>query len=179
MKPAKRSRPVKEGVSSARTMTEEGSAAMYRGECNKTHGGSGTRLHGIWKQMRIRCNCVTNPTYRYYGARGIKICKEWDDFAVFREWALSHGYTDELSIERIDNDVGYCPENCCWITPREQSKNTRNCKRYTHDGKTMLHNEWARYLGIDPATLTGRIRRHGIEKALSMPKRTSGERITG
>lgn len=178
MKPAKRSRPVKESVSSARTMTEEGSTAMYRGECNKTHGGSGTRLHGIWKQMRIRCNCVTNPTYRFYGARGIKICNEWDNFAVFREWALSHGYTDELSIERIDCNGNYCPENCCWIPRNEQSKNTRNCKHYTFNGITMTHNDWARYIGINPATLTGRIQRHGLEKALSTPNLKNGKRIT-
>lgn len=151
---------------------------MYRGECNITHGGSGTRLHKIWKQMRIRCRCKTNPTYKFYGARGISICEEWDDFAVFREWALSHGYADDLSIERIDNDQNYCPENCKWIPRSEQSKNTRNVKRYTFDGITMCHNDWAREIGISPSTLTQRIHRHGIQGALSMPKHENGSRYS-
>ena len=140
---------------------------MYRGECNITHGGSKTRLYRIWKQMRFRCFCVTNPTYKHYGARGITICDEWSDFAVFREWALSNGYTDELSIERKDVDGNYCPENCSWIPRNEQARNTRNCKHYSYGGVTLTHNAWARRLGIDPSTLTERIRRHGIDTALS------------
>lgn len=141
---------------------------MYRGECNITHGGSKTRLYRIWKQMRIRCNCVTNPTYRFYGARGIKICKEWEDFAVFRSWALSAGYTDELSIDRIDNDGNYSPENCRWVTMDVQFKNTRNCKRYELDGVVKTHNEWAKTIGIHPSSLTERIHRYGIDAALRM-----------
>ena len=141
---------------------------MYRGECNITHGGSKTRLYRIWKQMRIRCFCKTNPTYRFYGARGITICDEWSDFAVFRSWALSHGYTDVLTIDRIDSDGNYCPDNCRWISGELNSKVKRNTKMYTHNGKTMCHNDWARYLGIDPSSLTGRIKRHGIDGALSM-----------
>lgn len=140
---------------------------MYRGECNIKHGGYKTRLYRIWKQMRIRCRCKTNPTYRFYGARGITICPEWDDFAVFRDWALSHGYDDTLSIDRIDNDGNYEPGNCRWITREEQSRNTRNCKFYEHNGIKLTHNEWARRLGIDPSTLTERIQRHGTEYALS------------
>ncbi len=143
---------------------------MYRGECNITHGGSKTRLYSIWKQMRIRCRCKTNPTYKYYGARGISICSEWEDFAAFREWALSHGYDDSLSIDRIDNDGDYSPENCRWISCAEQTRNTRNCKYYEYGGLRMTHNEWARHLGIAPATLTERIQRHGLEYALSAKK---------
>jgi hypothetical protein len=141
---------------------------MYRGECNITHGGSKTRLYSIWKQMRIRCRCVTNPTYKYYGARGIGICEAWEDFAAFREWALSHGYTDEMTIDRIDSDGDYCPENCRWIEASLNSKYKRNTKMYSHGGKTMCHNDWARKLGISPSSLTERIKRHGIEGALTM-----------
>ena len=149
--------------------------SMYRGECNITHGGSKTRLYRIWKQMRIRCNCKTNPTYRFYGARGIKICKAWGDFDVFREWAYSSGYNDSLSIERKDVNVGYNPENCTWIERIKQIKNTRNIKSYTYEGTTLCHNDWARQIGISPSTLTGRIKIHGIEGALSMSKRRSGQ----
>ena len=144
---------------------------MYRGECNITHGGSKTRLYRIWKQMRIRCRCVTNPTYRFYGARGITICPEWDDFAVFREWALSHGYTDSMTIDRIDEDGDYCPENCRWISNRENCKYKRTTKEYSYGGKTMTHGDWARFIGISPSTLTQRIQRHGLEFALSAGKR--------
>lgn len=144
---------------------------MYRGECNITHGGSKTRLYRIWKQMRIRCFCVTNPTYRFYGARGITICDEWSDFAVFREWALSHGYTDDMSIDRIDGDDNYCPENCRWISKNENCKFKRSTKFYTHDGITLSHNDWARKIGITPSTLTARIQRHGLDASLSAGKR--------
>lgn len=144
---------------------------MYRGECNITHGGSKTRLYRIWKQMRIRCHCVTNPTYKFYGARVITVCDAWNDFANFREWALSHGYTDELSIDRIDNDGPYCPENCHWITMAEQTRNTRNCKQYEFDGVTLTHNEWARRIGVSPSTLTKRIQRLGLNEALAAYKR--------
>ena len=150
---------------------------MYRGECNITHGGSGTRLYKIWKQMRIRCNCITNPTYRFYGARGIKICDEWNDFAVFREWALSHGYRDNLSIDRIDADDNYKPQNCRWITMQENLDRARKRKFYSYAGKTLCHNEWAKELGINPSTLTGRIRRHGVEFALAAGRRIGGKSI--
>lgn len=140
---------------------------MRRGECNIKHGGSGTRLYNIWKQMRIRCNCCTNPTYKFYGARGIKICPEWDDFATFRDWANQNGYTDKLSIERIDCNGDYCPENCKWIPRSEQAKNTRNNKYYEHNGMKMCHSDWARELHISPSSLTERIKRHGISYALS------------
>lgn len=144
---------------------------MYRGECNITHNGSKTRLYRIWKQMRIRCNCKSNPNYKFYGGRGITICEEWDDFSKFREWALKNGYAENLTIERVDVDGNYCPDNCTWILRNEQAKNTRNCKYYEHDGLKMCHNDWARHLGINPSTLTERIHRHGISIALSMEKR--------
>ena len=143
---------------------------MCRGEWNITHGGSKTRLYRTWKQMRIRCYCKTNPTYKYYGGRGITICDEWNDFATFHVWALSHGYTDVLSIDRVDNDGDYCPENCRWVPMKEQFKNTRNCKHYEHGGEKRTHNEWARLLGINPSSLTERIRRHGLAYALSAQK---------
>lgn len=92
-------------------------------ERSTKHGMAGTRLHRIWKSMRTRAN---NPNFigaSRYCLRGISVCEEWNDFAVFRDWAIANGYEDNLTIDRIDNDRGYCPSNCRWITLRDQQSN--------------------------------------------------------
>lgn len=99
---------------------------------NATHGESKTRLYHIWCAMKDRC---TNPhcsNYVRYGGRGITICDEWrNNYEPFRDWAMSHGYRSNLSIDRIDNDKGYCPENCRWATLVEQARNKRPRKQNT------------------------------------------------
>jgi hypothetical protein len=98
------------------------SCGCWRREKLTKHGGKGTRLYNIWKGMRQRCRNQNNPKYSRYGERGIDICKEWDDFGVFREWALSNGYKDSLTIDKINNDHGYSPNNCQWLEQSEHSK---------------------------------------------------------
>lgn len=85
--------------------------------------GSATRLYRIWFNMRRRCRNPRNQNWKYYGGRGIGVCAEWDYFPAFREWAMGHGYADELSIDRIDGDGNYDPSNCRWATRIEQLRN--------------------------------------------------------
>lgn len=90
----------------------------------KSHGMANTRIYRIWSHMKERCNNPNNNRYYRYGARGIKLCSEWEcSFETFYKWAIDNGYKDDLSIERKDNDLGYCPENCCWIPLKDQAKN--------------------------------------------------------
>ena len=108
------------------------------------HGGFGTRLYGIWGKMIQRCTNPNNKSYDRYGARGITICDEWrDDFVAFRDWALDNGYSDDLSIDRIDDDGPYAPWNCRWANAKQQANNTRRNYNVTYQGRTRSMREWA------------------------------------
>lgn len=97
---------------------------------NTTHGMSNTRIYNEWKGMRRRCSNPNTPKYKFYGGKGIKVCPEWDKsgdgFNSFYNWALSNGYQDDLTIDRIDENKDYCPENCRWITKEENIKRAVN-----------------------------------------------------
>lgn len=94
---------------------------------NITHGMTGTRLYRIFKGMHDRCYYEKSDHYNAYGSRGIKICDEWlKDKRKFIEWALNNGYREDLTIERIDVNGDYCPENCCWIPLKDQYKNKQS-----------------------------------------------------
>lgn len=99
-------------------------------ERNTTHGKKDTRLYTIWCGMKERCNNINSINYKWYGEKGVSICKEWiHDFQAFYNWALSNGYEDGLTIDRIESDKGYSPENCRWIT-RSENTMRANLKRW-------------------------------------------------
>lgn len=96
---------------------------------NTIHNNSHSRLYNIWVGMRDRCRRQKNWAYKYYGGRGISVCKEWDSYLEFKKWALQNGYEENLTIDRINVNDNYKPSNCRWITIQEQQRNKRNNKK--------------------------------------------------
>lgn len=135
----------------------------------KKHGATDTRLYHIWCSMKQRCENPTSEKHlRDYKKRGITICKEWHDFINFQNWALTCGYDDALSIDRIDNNGNYCPENCRWVDNITQANNKRNNVRLTYNNKTQTIAQWAKELGMKYNALDERLRKGwSIEKALT------------
>ena len=101
----------------------------------QTLGGKPTRLYRIWKNMKKRCYNANNHDFLYYGARGISVCAEWLKFSPFQTWAIANGYTDELTLDRIDNDGNYEPTNCRWATRKEQAQHRRPSGTVIKNGK--------------------------------------------
>lgn len=127
---------------------------------NVTHGMSKTRLYSEWSKMRSRCNNANKKDFKDYQGRGITVCNEWnEDFVPFMEWAIAAGYTDELTIDRIDNDKGYCPENCRWITIEEQQQNKRNNIYIFYKGEKKCLRTVCVEIGFNYKTAYGRYRR--------------------
>ena len=141
---------------------------------NHKHGGYYTRMYTIWGNMKSRCNNPRAVNYAAYGGRGVRVCEEWkNSFENFQIWALSSGYEETLTLDRIDVNGDYCPENCRWITHKEQQSNKRNNRMLTYNGETHTAAEWARKLNMDYLLLHNRITRLGwsAEKALTTPAR--------
>lgn len=109
--------------------------------------------------MRYRCSNQNNQAYKDYGGRGIKVCQEWQDFSNFREWALANGYTDELTIDRIDVNGDYCPDNCRWASRKTQMNNRRCTPHYDVGDEKLTMSEISQITGIPRSTIMNRIRR--------------------
>jgi len=116
---------------------------------NLKHGLRHTRLYNIWTHMKDRCYNSNYFQYYLYGGRGIKICKEWqNDFMGFYNWAIKNGYDDKLTLDRINVNGNYQPNNCRWITRAEQTRNQRNNINITYMGETHCLSEWSRIKSI-------------------------------
>lgn len=130
------------------------------------------RLYEIWKNMRRRCNDPKNKRWENYGGRGIKVCDEWNDYLTFRTWAYSNGYSDNLTIDRIDINKGYSPTNCRWANAKMQANNTTRNHLIEYQGNVYTMAEFAEFLGISYSTLQHRIDRGwDIERIVSQPQR--------
>lgn len=138
-------------------------------EANIKHGLARTKIYTIWIAIKRRCYSKKCADYPDYGGRGIQVCDEWkNDFISFYKWAVSSGYSEGLSIDRIDNDGNYEPNNCRWATLTEQANNKRNNCYITYRGQTRTKKQWSKILGINYYTLNSRLRKGwSIEDALS------------
>lgn len=131
------------------------------------HMMSQTSFYKIWSGMKARCENKKHPSYQMYGGRGIRVCDNWKSFEGFMNDMFS-SYKSGLSIDRINNDGHYSPENCRWASPSQQSRNTRVSVFLTLDGVTKHRSEWAEELGISLETIRSRIRnRMPMRKVLS------------
>lgn len=137
---------------------------------NKTHGDSQReRLYTIWANMKSRCFNKNNKDYEVYGGRGITICEEWkEDYVAFKEWALSNGYNNNLTIDRINVDKNYSPSNCRWVDMVTQENNRTNNHMLDFNGEYHTVQEWSRITGINASTLYTRLSRGwSVEKTLT------------
>lgn len=154
----------------------------YRGNKNSVkHGLSKTRLHRIWHSMYCRCYYPSTNQYKNYGGKGIKVCEEWkhiEGFINFYNWAINNGYEENLTLDRIDNNKDYCPSNCRWKTPKEQSNHRTNNVYYTFDGETKTSKQWCEIYNISQTTLLDRLKRGwSLEQALTISTKGNHRKV--
>lgn len=140
---------------------------------NTSHGKHGSRLYTIWQAMKDRCYNINFKRYKDYGGRGIKVCDEWlNDFQAFYDWAMTNGYGDTLTIDRSDNNGNYDPNNCRFITLKQQNRNRRSNVNVTINGTTKCLMEWCEILGVKYPTALYRIHHNwGVERALGLEEK--------
>ena len=142
-----------------------------------------SRLNRIYHCMRTRCLNPNFKEFKHYGGRGITICKEWIDSEIialgrhgrttkgwlaFKNWAILNGYREDLTLDRIDNNKGYSPDNCHWVTMKVQCNNTSRNHLITYKGKTQSLSAWSAELGLNYSTVRARLNEYHwtVEKAL-------------
>lgn len=139
----------------------------YQAYSHRIHGACCDHpdLYGVWCSMKSRCENPNRAKFKDYGNRGIDVCEEWHDSWNFVQWAISHGYRKGLQLDRIDNDKGYSPDNCRFVTPKENSRNKRNTKFLTVNGEKKCVAEWCETVNVSPYTVYHWIRTKGVEYA--------------
>jgi len=131
------------------------------------HGLINTKIYNAYNHMKDRCYNRRNDSYKNYGGRGIKICDEWlSNFMNFYNWSMKNGYREDLTIDRINNNGNYEPNNCRWVDMQTQLRNTRRNRIY--QGKCF--SEWSEIVGISRGAFFKRVRKYGIEKAINFKK---------
>lgn len=146
-------------------------------ERNTTHGMYGIRLYRVWNNVKRRCYTKNTPSYARYGGRGIKVCDEWLDFENFYDWSMKNGYKEdadygECTLDRIDNDGNYCPENCRWTSIKQQQRNKGTNHLITYNGETKTIVEWAEKLQVGSDVIRSRLYRGWDEiEAITKPLR--------
>lgn len=144
-----------------------GCLQLESGHSNYKYGCKTNRLYTIWRGMKARCLNINDKCYHLYGGRGISICKEWmNDFASFQSWSLNNGYADNLSIDRIDSNGNYEPNNCRWATSSEQNSNKSNNHYLTIDGETKTLGEWCRIYKANREKVKYNLKKHSAKEAL-------------
>lgn len=147
---------------------------------NHSHKMSRTRLYHTWQQMKRRCNNPNDKSFERYGGRGIKVCEEWEkSFERFMVWALANGYSDEKSLDRINNNGNYEPENCRWVTNKEQSRNRRSNIKITYKNKYVTLMELSELTGIPYGTLHARYERGDRGERLWRPIGVDAQKVKG
>lgn len=129
---------------------------------NYSHGLSYSRIYSVWGDMKQRCTNFQAANYYLYGGRGIQVCEAWNNFENFYQWAITNGYQDTLSLERIDVNGNYEPNNCTWIPLSDQCENRRNSKKITYNNETHTISRWAQLLHIPRSTLEYRIKKNNL-----------------
>lgn len=147
----------------------------------KKHGMTNTRIHNIWHSMYCRCYYQSTNGYKNYGGKGIKVCEEWkktEGFVRFYNWAIENGYNDKLTLDRIDNDKDYCPENCRWVSYIDQENSRKNNRLIEYKGEVKTMAQWCRKYNINVVTFSDRLKREWtIEQALNISTKGMNKKI--
>lgn len=138
---------------------------------NKEHGESRSKLYRHWKSMIYRCSRPNNRAYKWYGGKGVRVCAEWQTYDGFKKWVLETRPNETYTVERIDVNGDYCPDNCKWIPIEKQANNRTSCVMISYNGSTKNLTEWCKELGLDYKLVHNRMTKLGwsFEKAISTP----------
>lgn len=144
---------------------------------NVTHGDTSSRLYRIWQGVKARCYRKSTKEYAYYGGKGINVCKDWLEYLKFKEWAYNNGYSDKLTLDRIDNNKGYFPDNCRWVSYTIQARNRSNNRVVNVNQEEHTLSEWSEISGINAATIAWRLDHGWNEDELFMKPNYNNKNI--